>query len=309
MKFNLHVDIKGEQPKIIYTKSLVANKDKSGNNSILGKALEKIWKNKHRPEISESFYKFSKKIKELVSELNDISEIRDKLNIEDIEELPRDFSKISRVFNFYMMEWLSKYAVLCSTLIYNLLLGSSDETIDEYKKKIERIESKLSILIGGKLNEKNLRNIVNLDSTIKFKRIYNLLIDKNFEDTNKDDITTAEKKDTFLFNIKGVHYDDILNFILTYYRDDKKCEYIEIGKDVFMLSDNNPLGLNNCRKFEDVFVNNNNAKFDIVVTTDIEDIKLRVFLMKPPKNQHSGVSFEDIDLPTLENSEFVRSAK
>ena len=229
-KFNMRYRLTGDRA-VPYDLEM-ANDAYGEFSKTLTKNIMDLWSKSE--ETRESFEEFNRNIEECIGNLMKIRGIQDKFKFRPIRSLPDDFEELSKVFNFYILEWTKRLIHLKSSYLYEIAAGNDnfDENADRIISQVELIRKKFLTLCNQTKIE--LGEIVDMDFVQKFKLMYARLVSSDRMKLDDDRNT----QNLFSLTIDGNRPDSkkFLDMIEEYYGVLKNCRYIEIDEDLFKFS-------------------------------------------------------------------------
>jgi hypothetical protein len=202
------------------------------------------------------------------------------IDLSKLNSLPGGFVEMSKVFNFYILEWTRRYKYLLSEYIRASLSG---EDSGKYEQTARKIEKKITRLCGekGVLREK-VNSVKMMDAFDKFSSLYKIFISTDRHKrtgTDGAEYPTSENNYTiFSFRITSDNKNQlslldaavkeaVLGDIVRYYDELKHTRYVQVAADLYQLNKGkNPLGFKGVPQIEEI-----NNTTDIVVQVCVED--------------------------------------
>lgn len=165
--------------------------DDEFSNRLTNKIME-LWSQSEATK--EKFEKFNKNIQYGINQLMQIKGINDKFKFKPIKNLPDDFEEMSKVFNFYLLEWINKLIHFKSSYLYSIVTNGSDKNeLERISSNVKNIHDKIKSLCGQTKFKPN--EILNMNFVDKFKRMYSVLV-------STDEMENGKGNRQNLFKIK-----------------------------------------------------------------------------------------------------------
>lgn len=233
--------------------------------------------------VNRQFRKIHDNVAGCINELMKIDNIQRRFKFKKIQEFPRDFDELAKVFNFYILEWQNKLRLLKSEYFYDTLVGKEQDA-KVAENQIEYVQDKIERLAGTK----NVESISHMSSFEKFKQLYKMFV-------TSDDRTGRY----VLFTIDDLKSAELIDAIEDYYNELKDVKYLEVGDDIYYFGRSknksdipeNPLGIPTAIDFRDL-VKSGKIKIEVVVQ-DAQKLRL-AFQITDSGLKAGGGGFESL---------------
>lgn len=195
--------------------------------------------------LKSAFEELGANVQKCIDSMKDIPNVKRRLKFDErrAKMFPEGFIELAKVFNFYIQEWISHYMTLKSQLLFRLASSSSPSgaDIEGIVAEIDEINSK----VGRILAKSKKKNLQSLDEFDKFKYMYQMFISSDRALAKKESDVDSHKYRLFTWDSRTRDPQgeservrkEVIDNILKYYVDVKKCEYMEIESDVYRISD------------------------------------------------------------------------
>ena len=134
-KFNMRYEFSGDSAHPADLS--LANGDDEEFSKALSDRLMKLWANSKNTK--GAFEEFNRNVQECVDNLIRIRGVQDKFNFRKMKSFPDDFQELSKVFDFYILEWTNRLMHLKSSYLYEIAMGN-DEGSDEIERIVDQSE-------------------------------------------------------------------------------------------------------------------------------------------------------------------------
>lgn len=115
--------------------------------------------------VNKQFKRIHDNVVGCINELMKIDGIQKQFKFKEIQEFPRDFDELAKVFNFYILEWQNKLRFLKSEYFYMTLAGIKQDNVKVVENQIKYVQDKIERLAGTK----DAESISHMSSFEKFK--------------------------------------------------------------------------------------------------------------------------------------------